>query len=89
MFAISRSPLACHFCYFYLMVFPLNAVRKEFLFLRMSTKHFINPMFHFCALLDVVVSQMLIFPKILEQCFNLSSSHIPFYLESVFLSGPW
>lgn len=64
------------------------AVRKEFLFLRMSTKHFINPMFHFCALLDVVVSQMLIFPKILEQCFNLTSSHIPFYLESVFLSGP-
>lgn len=182
MFAISRSLLACHFCFFYLVVFPLNAVHltfqghhrysdeecwtpewvcvlssvycilswsfysssylticvhvptlqisellkllivvshlpifclthwhfpttaegfcmisyirrwgssKKFLFLRMSTKHFINPMFHFCALLDVVVSQMLIFPKILEQCFNLTSSHIPFYLESVFLSGPW
>lgn len=51
------------------------AVRKEFLFLRMSTKHFINPMFHFCALLGVVVSQMLIFPKTLEQSALISPHH--------------
>lgn len=30
MFAISRSLLACHFCFFYLVVFPLNAVHLTF-----------------------------------------------------------